>query len=144
MIDKYRQFFGKFYSTFSTLLLRKELYLSELSRFVEEGKWEIIALTVLDKYFRASVIFGTSSGSFGRQRRDTDGWDCRRWAQIKTLPNPIRDGNCVRSSGQQIHRGGWLADYIAALAKGESEFTPGARAHLLVSTYLTQPFLWRQ
>lgn len=68
-------------------------------------------------------------------KADTDGWDCRRRAQIKTLPNPIRDGNCVRSSGQQSHRGSGCRLHLW-VARGESEFTPGARAYSLVSAYL--------
>jgi len=48
-----------------------------------------------------------NSGSFtSRQRKRVRERDCRRRVQIKTPPNPIRDGNCVRSSGPGEPSGG--------------------------------------
>lgn len=66
-----------------------------------------------------------------RDKADADGRDCRRWAQIKTLPNPIRDGNCVRSSGQQSHWG-LAADYIPVLP-GVSQSSPLVRVPICLS-----------
>lgn len=103
----------------------------------------------------ASVIIilrRTNSGSFtDRQRKRVRERDCRRRAQIKTPPNPIRDGNCVRSSGPAIGRllevDGWkrrgrgerLAGRLHPRnARGDSEFIPGkgARARILVCSSL--------
>lgn len=110
----------------------------------------------------ASVIIilrRTNSGSFtDRQRKRVRERDCRRRAQIKTPPNPIRDGNCVRSSGPAIGRllgvDGWkrgrggggerLAGRLHPRnARGDSEFIPGKGARAFsfarLSAYLNQP-----
>lgn len=96
----------------------------------------------------ASVIIilrRTNSGSFtDRQRKRVRERDCRRRAQIKTPPNPIRDGNCVRSSGPAIGRllgvdregRGWLADYIPetrGVTQSSSPVRTRAHSRLLVS-----------
>jgi len=98
---------------------------------------------------RGSVVIiprGTNSGSFtGRQRKRVRGRDCRRRAQIKTPPNPIRNGNCVRSSGPgEPPRGcseggggvvGWLAGQTASsrAPRGASQSSSPVRARARAS-----------
>jgi len=91
----------------------------------------------------------TNSGSFtGRQRKRVRGRDCRRRAQIKTPPDPIRNGNCVRSSGPgEPARGclrgrvvGWLAGQTASprAPRGTSQSSSPLRARARASRHVSE------